>query len=79
MAATDPGRAERIANSITTDSAKASALCDVARAVAATDPDHAARLFTDAERIANSISSEPAKASALRSVANKLAATSLSL
>ena len=58
MAATDPGRAarllanaERIANSITDESSKASALSGVAEALAATDPDRA-------ERIANSITDE---------------------
>ena len=41
LAATDPDRAERIAQSITDESRKASALADVARALAATDPDRA--------------------------------------
>jgi Caspase domain len=47
--------AERIANSITYAYQKASALSEVAKALAATDPGRAARLFADAERTANSI------------------------
>ena len=78
----DPARAarlladaERIANSITDESSKASALSGVAEALAATDPDRAARLLTDAERIANSITDESSKAAALSGVAEALAAT----
>ena len=74
VAATDPGRAarlagdaERIANSITDKDAKAWALSGVAEAMAATDPDRA-------ERIANSITSESAKALALSSIAKALVA-----
>jgi hypothetical protein len=67
--------AERIANSITDESAKASALRDVAKAVAATDPGRAAWLFGDAERIANSITDESSKATALSGVAAAMAAT----
>ena len=75
LAATDPGRAarlfadaERIANSITSETGKASALSSVAKTLAATDPDRA-------ERIANSIPDKSAKAEALSSVAETLAAT----
>ena len=39
LAATDPDRAERIAQSITDDSSKARALARIAGALAATDPD----------------------------------------
>ena len=60
--------AERIANSITEQSAKASALSDIAAALAATDPDRA-------ERIANSITGEHWKVSALSDIAQALAAT----
>ena len=81
-AGNDPGRAtrlladaERIANSITDESSKASALSGVAKALAATDPDRATRLLTNAERIANSITDESSKASALSRVAEALAAT----
>ena len=45
--------AERIAHAITNEDQKASALSGVAKALAATDPDRAARLIADAERIAN--------------------------
>ena len=48
VAATDPDRAERIAQSIAGAEAKAMALASVAEMVAATDPDRA-------ERIAQSI------------------------
>ena len=59
LAATDPDRAERIANSITDESSKASALSGVAEALAATDPDRAGWLLADAERIADSITPSP--------------------
>jgi hypothetical protein len=61
--ATDPDRAERIASSITDESAKAEALHKVAHVLAAaTDPGRAERLFTDAERTASSITNEYVKA-----------------
>ena len=60
--------AEHIANSITAESSKASALRYVAKALAATNPDRA-------ERIARSITAERWKAPALRDVAKALAAT----
>jgi predicted SnoaL-like aldol condensation-catalyzing enzyme len=60
--------AEHIAYSITDEHSKASALSEVAEALAATDPDRA-------ERIAHSITDEHSKASALREVAKTLAAT----
>jgi hypothetical protein len=57
-AGNDPGQAarlladaERIANSITGESLKASALSRVAEALAATDPGRATRLLTDADGI----------------------------
>ena len=46
--------AERIADSITDASLKAQALSGIAQALAAIDPDRAARLFDDVESIANS-------------------------
>ena len=48
LAATDPDRAEPVANSITDELWKASALSGLAKVLAATDPNQA-------ERIANSI------------------------
>jgi hypothetical protein len=60
--------AERIAESITEESAKAEALARVVRALAAAKPDRA-------ERIARSITGETDKALALGSVAEALAAT----
>jgi phage gpG-like protein len=60
--------AERIANSITSEFWKASALSGIAAVLAATDPDRA-------ERIANSITSEFWKPSALSGIAVALAAT----
>ena len=61
-------KAERIANSITEEWAKAWALSAVAEALAVTDPDRA-------ERIANSITEESSKAWALSDVAGALAVT----
>ena len=75
LAATDPDRAERIAQSITREKEKALALTAVAKALAATDPDRAARLIADAERSAQSITDEYGKAIALTAVAEALAAT----
>ena len=60
--------AERIAESITNKYWKASALAEIAAALAATDPDRA-------EHIARSITSESSKATALAEVAKALAAT----
>jgi hypothetical protein len=48
---------------------------DITKALAATDPDRAARLITDAERAAQSITNEQAKASAQAAVAEVMAAT----
>ena len=74
----DPARAarlladaERIANSITDESSKASALSGIAKALAATDPDRAA---AHEPNIANSITDESTKASALSGIAKALAA-----
>jgi len=67
--------AERIANSITDEVTKGSALIKVAEALAATDPGQAARLLANAERIAFSITDEFSKAVALSDVAKALAAT----
>jgi glycogen debranching enzyme len=52
-----------------------SALSSIAAALAPTDPDRAARLFTDAERIANSITDAFWKAGALIDVAKAVAPT----
>jgi hypothetical protein len=67
--------AERIAASIASEDVQASALCDVAAAVAITDPGHAAWLFGDAERAISSITNEAMKALALSDVAAAMAAT----
>jgi len=69
------GDAERIAQSITSERSKASALAQVAGALAATDPDRATQLTADAERIAQSITSVTSKELALTEVAGALAAT----
>src|SRR5271166_3159555 len=66
--------AERIANSITDESSKTSALSDIAKGLAATDPGRAARLIADAERTAQSITSGSSKAKALAGLAKGLAA-----
>ena len=71
MAATDPDRAERIANSIY-GSVKARALTSVATAVS--DPSRAARLVDDAERVGNSITDKSEKAIALSAITKALAA-----
>jgi len=60
--------AERIASSLSDESQEASALSELARALAATDPDRAVR-------IASSLSDESQEASALSEVARALAAT----
>jgi hypothetical protein len=68
--------AERIAQSITFDSTRAYALAEVAKAVAATDPDHTeriAQLITDAERIAHSITDEYLKHITLTGLAKAVA------
>ena len=70
--------AERIAQSIFDESMKALALADVARALAAIDPDRAARLNANAEDIAQSVTREyttDAKPMALMNLAMRLAAT----
>jgi hypothetical protein len=67
--ATDPDRAERIANSFTDKYRRAPVLGEVATALAVTDPDRA-------ERIAKSIIYEDLKALALSGVAKALAAAS---
>jgi hypothetical protein len=66
LAATDPDRAERSAQSIPGKAPKASALTVVAGALAATDPDGAARLRADAESIAANGWKSPAASSATR-------------
>jgi hypothetical protein len=64
VAATDPGRAERIASSLIS----VAALIRIAEAVAATDPGRA-------ERIATSIPGKSGQAAALSRIAEALAAT----
>jgi TIR domain len=66
--------AERVAQSITDDYSKASALAANAKALPATDPDRA-RLITEAERVAQSITDDYSKASALAAIAGALPAT----
>ena len=58
IAATNPGRAERLARALTADYHKAVALASVAREVSAADPDRAVRLIDDAERHAEAASRE---------------------
>jgi len=65
VAATDPDRAEQIAQSISDDCSKAWALADIAAALTATDANHAARLFTDAARATEWIIHDGSRASAL--------------
>jgi hypothetical protein len=67
--------AERIAQSITSESQKARALANVASAVEATDADRAGRLFADAERIAQSLTDGRSKVWALTDIATALVAT----
>jgi len=55
LAATDPDRAERVAQSITNEESKAGVLGDIAGKLAAIDPGSAARLGADAERAAHSL------------------------
>jgi hypothetical protein len=69
------GEAIGAAESITDHYEKALALCNLAEAVAATDPDRAARLLGEAIGAAQSITYESSKALALISVAEALAAT----
>jgi hypothetical protein len=75
MATIDPDRAERIAGSLTDEYWKASALTSIAGTVAATDPDRAAHLATEAERIARSLTDTERTASALARIAGTVAAT----
>jgi hypothetical protein len=79
VAATDPDRAERFAQSITEKGWKAAALADTAKAVAAIDPDRAERLSTDAERICTAMPDfafgAPQKKRILVDVAEAVAAT----
>jgi hypothetical protein len=65
-AAADPDRAERIAQAIPDEDAKARALAGIAAAVAGTDPDRA-------ERIAPAVPDEDAKARALAGIAAAVA------
>ena len=67
--------AARTAQFIANESERASTLADVARALAATDPDRAARLLAEAERLAQPITDEHAKNIALADIAKALAAT----
>jgi hypothetical protein len=78
----DPARAarllvdaERVADSITDDRLRVSALSGVAKALAATDPIRAAQLFARAEQVAYVISDRSTQGWALSEVASALAAT----
>ena len=62
MAAVDPIRAERIAQSITSERSRESALAEIAGAVAGIDPDRA-------ERIAESITDKAVRAWTLSAIA----------
>jgi TIR domain len=74
LAATDPDRAERTAYAITTeDGWRAVALSKVAKTLAPTHPEHAARLLIDAESTADSITDKSAKAWARGDIAEALA------
>jgi hypothetical protein len=64
----------RAAQAIPDKAKKAAALANIARAVAAADPDRAARLTADAERIAQSILGKAEKAAALANIARAVAA-----
>jgi hypothetical protein len=76
--ATDPDRdGLHAAQSTTDDSKNVFMLASFAEALAATDPDRAARLIADAERTAQSITDDSLKASALASIAEARAATGL--
>jgi Caspase domain len=83
LAATDPDRAERIAQSIgpkffKTEAdrfSKSAALADIARALAAADPARADRLNAEAIHIAQSITDQSSKSKALAHIAWALAAT----
>jgi hypothetical protein len=67
--------AERAIRSITDEYWKATALIDLARALAPIDPDHAARLITDAARIAQPMTNEHSKDMVLADMAETLAGT----
>ena len=67
--------AERAAQSITYEGDKVRALCELAQALAATNPDHAARLLADAERVAQSTTGGWGRVFALTPVAKAVAAT----
>ena len=67
--------AERVAESITDECQRASALADIAAVLVATEPDRAAQLIEDAEHLAQSITEKYAKDSVLTDIAVALAAT----
>jgi hypothetical protein len=77
LAATDPDRAERMAQSITAELHKTYALICIASTVAATDPDRAARLFDDAERAAQSAHYGQWQAETLARIASAVVTTDL--
>ena len=64
---------EGVPEPISSKSPKASALADIAVALADADPDRAARLIADAEGVAQSITNKSSKASALADIAVALA------
>jgi len=67
--------AERIASIINDPLSKEGVLSGVAQALAANDPERAARLFANAMGVASSMTDESSKARALSAVAQALAAT----
>jgi TIR domain len=69
--------AQRVAGSITSGFGKVSALLDLARVVAATEPRRAVRIFEEVEHIADSITNESQKAAALCEIARATARTDL--
>jgi hypothetical protein len=72
LAAADPDRAERLAQSITSEM-KACALAVAADAMAVTDPQQAARLSADAEHVAQSMADDRGKPVVLGFLAQILA------
>ena len=67
--------AERAARHVPYIRGESEALAHIASALAASDPDRAARLFDDAERIAQSITDERSKSETLTNIVEDLAAT----
>ena len=67
--------AEHLAQSITDECQRASALADIAAVLVATEPDRAAQLIEDAEHLAQSVTEKYSKDSVLTDIVVALAAT----